>query len=102
MLVRTHRHGTTARVLSAHQVLVQRHLPGHLPGQCALCREGGKGGAAGSQQALARMMMQQGMRMRADDGPGLHEVLRPELLMPVVRAPGALEALAPNLPQEHE
>lgn len=35
-------------------------------------------------------------------GPGLEEVMRPEVVVPLLRsAPGAMERLAPHLPEEH-
>uniref|UniRef100_A0A7S0RUT9 Pru domain-containing protein n=1 Tax=Chlamydomonas leiostraca TaxID=1034604 RepID=A0A7S0RUT9_9CHLO len=36
-----------------------------------------------------------------DEGPGLHEVLRPEVVVPLLSEPGVLERLAPHLPEEH-
>ncbi|KAL6754291.1 adhesion molecule [Haematococcus lacustris] len=52
---------------------------------------------------LARQQQgQQGRRrLGLDEGPGLHEVLRPELLAPLLRLPGVLEQCAPHLPEEH-
>ncbi len=34
-------------------------------------------------------------------GPGLHEVLKPDLLVPLVRKEGMLDKLASHLPEEH-
>ena len=34
-------------------------------------------------------------------GPGLHEVLQPDLVVPLLQQPGMLEALAPHLPERH-
>ena len=56
---------------------------------------GGAGGAGGLAAALAA-------RQRvADPGPGLGEVLKPELVAPLLRSPEMVARLAPYLPEEH-
>ena len=39
--------------------------------------------------------------MSADQGPSLGQVLRPEVLAPLLSEPGTVERLAEHLPSEH-
>ena len=50
--------------------------------------------------ALSQGLMGQQQRQQ-DSGPALGEVLRPELLAPLLRQEGTLERLAEFLPLEH-
>jgi 26S proteasome regulatory subunit N13 len=70
------------------------------------------GGAAGSgqshQEAIAAALLAglsaanaQVTQRAAPAGPGLHDVLRPEALVPLLSQPGMLERLAPHLPEQH-
>lgn len=53
----------------------------------------GAGGAGGGGGGLRQRM--------ADPGPGLGEVLKPELVAPLLRSPEMVARLAPYLPEEH-
>ncbi|KAF5834463.1 hypothetical protein DUNSADRAFT_8819 [Dunaliella salina] len=67
--------------------------------------EPSQGGAQDSNALAASLMAQMAgkgtKRMRVDEGPGLHEVLQPEVVLPLLQNPGSLQALAEHLPEEH-
>lgn len=67
---------------------------------------GSRGGlnAAGLAAALQGLQQQRGLRppaSAADPGPTLGDVLKPELLAPLLQAPDVVQRLAPYLPEEH-
>uniref|UniRef100_A0A7S3VUQ2 Pru domain-containing protein n=1 Tax=Dunaliella tertiolecta TaxID=3047 RepID=A0A7S3VUQ2_DUNTE len=50
---------------------------------------------------MAQMAGKGTKRMRVDEGPGLHDVLQPEAVVPLLQDPESLQALAEHLPEEH-
>ncbi|KAL3150071.1 hypothetical protein ABBQ38_013417 [Trebouxia sp. C0009 RCD-2024] len=56
----------------------------------------GRGSSQGEQQAAAALT-----QMAKASGPSLAEVLKPEVILPLLQEPGMLEQLAQYLPEEH-